>query len=179
LIFIRSQDIQAMKARCILNNCELPYTFFFFCRYVTNIPDEMTREQLKEVFPSATQISNPRRHNPKLKSPTKYAFVSFDEASEALEAFRTSYNKQVGSGDDKICLILRYRRVSFQEINKTNLEIAQKAKAAEAEKSKGKQLKNKLKEEIASDEESGDDEVSFKKFSDCLGTSLLFIKFSL
>jgi len=82
-----------------------------FTLYVTNLEENVTRDILRTTFPKASNIMNPRRHNPKINVTGKFAFVAFETAEDALEAF-TSNNSTVVEGKS---LVMRFRRVAQNE----------------------------------------------------------------
>jgi len=137
-----------------------PYTL-----YVTNLDESVTRDELKDLFPKATTIMNPKKHNPRVAatgSGTKFCFVGFDTAEDALAAFKTSFNKEFKGGK---FLVMRFRRVARNEIKKEAAAAATPAKRKAEDKQektadnkKSKVVKEEPKEEVADDDEDEDDD---------------------
>jgi len=122
-----------------------PYTL-----YVTNLDPEVTKDDLRGLFPGAKSVLNPRKHNPRVQggataassasSATKFAFVSFATAEEALTAFKGAFNRVFKGGRG---LVLRFRRVSKAEAQQARAQLDNQNKAAV------KKEEDKAKTEVA------------------------------
>jgi hypothetical protein len=117
-----------------------PYTL-----YVTNLDESVGKTEVRELFPTAKTVLNPRKHNPRVSgggSGTKFCFVSFATAEEALSAFKGNFNKVFKGGKG---VVLRFRRVSKSE--------AAQAKA-EAKKGDVAVVKSDVKKEVVAKKEA-------------------------
>ncbi|ODN03588.1 Protein painting of fourth [Orchesella cincta] len=107
-----------------------PYTL-----YVTNLPESINKPELEELFKGAT-VTSPRKHNPKMGTSSKFAFVAFETAEAALTAFKENFNKKV----DGKSIIMRFRRLSPAEQKQSQVketpatEVKATPKAAEVKK---------------------------------------------
>jgi hypothetical protein len=81
--------------------------------YVSNLHESVTKESLGALFPKATTVTPPRKHNPKLGSSTKFAFISFDSAADALQSFKESYQAVLNGNS----IVMRFRRVAAKELH--------------------------------------------------------------
>jgi len=126
-----------------------------FCLYVTNIHAEATRDDIKALFSKCTTVTNPRKHNPKIGTSTKFCFVAFESANDALAALKDNYNATL-SGNT---IVMRFRRVSQKELKALEAPKVAPAKPAQVKETPKKQDKKPLKAEPEdSDEEDDDDD---------------------
>jgi hypothetical protein len=133
-----------------------------FSLYVTNLHESVTKEDLKELFPKATFITPVKKHSPKLGNPTKFAFLNFETAEDALSSFKENYSALL-SGNS---IVMRFRRVTTSEMVKA----AKAAPVVSAKKAEPKPKvqtpkvatpvvkKEPLKVEPESDDDDEDDE---------------------
>lgn len=129
---------------------------------------------------------NPRKHSPRVAGSgtmTKFAFVGFETAEDALEGFRNSFNQKF---KNDMYIVVRFRRIGKGEVNAVKEEVvknakmvaeAPKRKAEETSPTKGAQKKEEAKkskqiklepkeEEDDDDEEEDDDEEDIEDSED-------------
>jgi len=136
-----------------------------FSLYLSNLHETVTREDLQKLFGKATTVSGPKKHGPKTKSQTKFAFVIFDTAEDALAAFKEHYTT-VLSGNT---IVMRFRRIALREMqllqNKdkktaavTEKKVEAKATPAKKQPAKATPAKSELKKEPVSDSDEDEEE---------------------
>ncbi len=80
---------------------------------MTNLPEGCTKTELEELFKGAL-VCPPKKHNPKLGTPSKFAFVPFDTPEAALTAFKDNYNKTIGGKS----IVMRFRRLNNVDLKR-------------------------------------------------------------
>lgn len=145
--------------------------YFYFLntfRYVTNLPEGCTKTELEELFKGAL-VCPPKKHNPKLGTPSKFAFVSFDTPEAALTAFKDNYNKAIGGKS----VVMRFRRLNNvdlkrekeqqqQQQGKAKKEVVEAAKATAAAAKAGKVATEIKKQETAQKKKQNPKELAAK-----------------
>jgi hypothetical protein len=115
-----------------------------FSLYVTNLHDSVTKESLQKLFNNAAVVTPPRKHNPKIGSSTKFAFVAFESADDTLTAFKQHYNA-VLSGNT---IVMRFRRSSLKEMAALKAAAAAPAAAAKKPEAATPKAEPKVKAEL-------------------------------